>query len=364
MTLARTALRLSTIACLQGLTKTTGPTLAHNRIYDSRMSDFSPDAYPADALPSVIVLTDEDAGDALSDQNGGPPFNRMVNLVIEFAMVQGFDVPVANGGTEFMPGYPATDAEHEASLDLLEFQIKRRLAYDLAPICATWRSFVRPWKYDCHRQVLDEQGVKLAARVLTWECDISDDQIRMVHPVLNNIPGGFDLLPEPLKRVALSLTPGSVGYKACQAIAEQLTPITLIPLDGLDLQVTAVDGEDESDIMDVTLEIRSAMDMPQIVGNGAVVIDYAKGTFQNLILAGNISSITVKNWPRNGKTGRLILQTTNTGFFTANWPVGTQWSEGIVGFVTPGAGKRDIFVFTTATEGAVIFGNIVGRDYQ
>jgi hypothetical protein len=366
MTLARTALRLAALTALKGVDANGGPTIARNRVYDSRISDFSPETFPDDAKPTVVVLTDEDEGDALSRQNGGPPFKRMIDLVFEFAMVQGFDVPVEEGGTAFVPGYPATDAEHEASLDLLEFQIVRRLADDLDPLCALFRSFTRVWKHDCHRQVLDEQGVKIAARLLTWTVEVTDDQVKVYNLEQDATPTGLDLLPDPLKRVAKAL-PAGLALDTCNAIAAALTPpLTANPLHGVDMTVADVDGQDPFDMFNITVEVRSALDVVQVVTTGpTVLIDYAKGAFQNLILASNVSAISIINWPSTGKTGRLILQITNTGAFTLNgWPTGTMWSEGGVPVVTPGAGKRDILVLTTGDGGATIFGNIVGQDYR
>ena len=365
MSLVRTALRLSAIAALKGANPIAGPTIAANRVYDSRISDFSPETFPDDAKPTIIVLTDEDEGDALSRQNGGPPFKRLIDLVFEFAMVQGFDVDLEDGGTAFVPGYPATDAEHEASLDLLEFQIIRRMAYDLDPLCALFRSFTRVWKHDCHRQTLDETGVKIAARILTWTVEVTDDQVAVTRLPDQTTPSGLDRLPQPLRRVAEALPAGSSALAICNSLADALAPLTAGPLEGFDMTVDAADGEDLSDMFDVNVEIRSALEVPQIIGNGAVEIDYAKGTFQNLILTGNITSMSIINWPAMGKTGRLILQTTNTGAFVIGaWPPGTEWSQGAVGSVTSGAGKKDLFVLTTASAGAEIFGNTVGQDYQ
>jgi hypothetical protein len=93
----------------KGATKTAGLTIACIRIYDSRIGDFSPETYPDDVLPTVIILADDEEGDGLSRQNGGPPFKRLIRR------------PGRRSGTAFVPGYPATDAENEASLDLLEF---------------------------------------------------------------------------------------------------------------------------------------------------------------------------------------------------------------------------------------------------
>lgn len=364
MSLARTALRLATIAALQGADGNSGPTIANNRVYDSRIDDFSPETFPADALPTVIVLTDDDEGEALSHQNGGPPFRRMIKLVLEFAMVQGFDVPVESGGTAFVPGYPATDAEHEASLDFLEFQIAQRLASGLDALPILWRQISRPWKRDCHRQVLDDSGVKIAARVMTWDCEVSDDQLQ-IYDTSGVVPTGLDIFPDPMRTVAKALPQTSNGYKIALALANALSPVTAGSLNGIDFTFDDVDGQDLSDMFDVTLEIRSALDVEQIVATGAIVtIDYAKGTFQNLILAANVSAISIINWPPTGKTGRLIVQITNTGNFSlAGWP-NTEWVAGVAPVITQGAGKKDILVLTTASSGAEVFGNIIGQDYH
>lgn len=256
MTLARTALRLAAVNALKGEIGSSTPTIAENRIYDSRIGDISPEVYAADAMPTVIVLTDEDEGDALSHQNGGPPFKRLVSLVFEFAMVQGMDVPVADGGTAFVPGYPATDAEHEASLDLLEFQIAQRLAYNPDPECVLFRSFTRIRKHDCHRQVLDEYGVKVAARVLTWQVEVSDDQV-MVRRTTDPQPTGLDVLPEPLRSVAKAL-PDGVELDTCKAIAAALTPLTAEPFEGLDVtapNAVRADGSDASDQVGANINV-------------------------------------------------------------------------------------------------------------
>lgn len=257
MTLARTALRLATVAALKGANSATGPTIARNRVYDSRIADFSPETYPDDAKPTVIILTDEDEGDALSLQNGGPPFKRLISLVMEFAMIQGFDVPIEDGGVAFVPGYPATDAEHEASLDLLEFEITRRLASDLDPLCALFRSFTRVWKHDCHRQVLDETGIKIAARILTWTVEVSDDQVK-IYKTGSTLPTGYDILPEPLRRVAKALPAGN-ERKLCDALVAALSPLTSQPLAGLDIthaSSDAVHGEPSG-------EIKATIEFPQ-----------------------------------------------------------------------------------------------------
>lgn len=231
MTLARTALRLCVSACLKG-DGNSRPTIAGGRIYDSKIGDVSPESFVDDAKATVILLTDQDEGQALSDQNGGPPFRRMIDLVVEFGMT--LAVKDEDG---YSVGYPDTDARLESSLDLLEFQIIRRLSYDPGEMPVLFRRIARIRKYDNHRQVLDDTGVKIACRILTLTCDVSDDQTQ-IYPG-DHVPTGLDLLPEPLRSVAAALPADSAGADVCQGLIASLTPLTVQPLDGIDVEYDA-----------------------------------------------------------------------------------------------------------------------------
>jgi hypothetical protein len=358
MTLARTALRLCVAAALKGQGGVY-PTIAQGRVYDSRISDFDPKGFVADAKPTIILLTDKDEGEELSHQNGGPPFRRMIEVVLEIGMTQS-----VKDGDGFIVGYPDTDARHEASLDYLEFQAIRRLSYDPAPMSVLFRKIARIRKYDCHRQVTDDTGVKIAARILTLTCQVSDDQVQ-VFSAADDQPVGVDALPDPLRSVAEALPDGSSGADVVAAIIGAMSTLSAPALDGIDITVANTEGMDVADMLDVSVEIKNAIDMPQVVASsGSVTLDYAKGTFQNLILAANVTSLSVINGPKNGKTGRLIIKITNTGNFTlTGWP-NTEWVVGIAPSVTQGAGKKDLVVLTTASSGAEVFGNIVGQDYH
>lgn len=361
MTLARTALRLAALYSLQGANASSGPTIANNRIYDSRITDFSPETFPSDAQPTVIIMTDSDEGEQLSRQNGGPPFRRNIDLVFELGIVQAL-----KDGSDFVIGYPDTDARHEASLDVLEFQLARRLGYDADPSSVLFRKIARPHKRDCHRQVLDDAGVKIACRILTWTCEVTDDQI-MTYNSANDVPSGLEALPEPLRSVAAAMPAGSSGADVCNTIIDALSALTIGPLEGVDFTIDSITKED--DMFDVSIEIRSAMDTPQIIASGGpVVIDYAKGTFQNLILAANVTALSIINWPKNAKTGRLILKVTNTGAFHINaaaWPATTEWvNGGNPPVITQGAGSIDLLVLVSGSAGQEIFGNVAGQNYK
>jgi hypothetical protein len=145
-------------------------------------------------------------------------------------------------------------------------------------------------------------------------------------------------------------------------------PLQAGQLQGFDMTVDNTAGEEGDTMLDVTVEIRSALEVAQTVTTGpTVVIDYAKGTYQQLILATNVSSVTIINWPPIGKTGRLILQVTNTGNFaidTGSWGSNTDWVAGIRPVITLGASAKDLLVFTTASQGAEVLANIVGQNYS
>lgn len=251
MTLARTALRLCVAQVLKG-TAQSRPTIAEGRVYDSRISDFSPETFAEDAKPVVIILTDGDEGEALSRQNGGPPFRRMVDLVIELGMVQS-----VRDGDNFVVGYPDTDARHEASLDFLEFQIMRELAVGVSQMASVFRKLARIVKEESHRQVLDDSGSKIACRIVTLTCDTVDDQF----PIMNSslpAPTGFGVLPRALQLVAGAMPEGSSGKDICEALAASLSPVTVSPFSGMDIDLDANAASDGDPAVKVKLDLPEA----------------------------------------------------------------------------------------------------------
>lgn len=240
MTIARTALRLAAVQSIAGTTALR-PTIAEGRVYDSRVSPEQPDVFTEDAKATVIVLTDGDEGDALSDQNGGPPFHRRIDLVFDIGMVcREKSDDDADG---YVIGYPDTDARTEASLDILQTQIIRWLTASDDALAMWFQRFVRVWKQESHRQVDDNSSVKLARRLLTLTCELNDDEYEIQLPG-GTPPTGLAALPEPLKSVASLMPGGSAGADACAAIAAALglTPFTPVVFEGVDL-TTDVAGD-------------------------------------------------------------------------------------------------------------------------
>lgn len=233
MSLSRTALRLVVIEALKGAT------MAGARVFDSRMDDLSPDQFKGDELPTALVFTDQDSGEALSKQNGGPPFRRQVEVTVELGMTQRVRSEAEEGADpEYLILYPNTDARLEAALDMFEFQVMRRLEYadDAVPIL--FRRLWRVMKYECHRQVFDETGVKVACRLLTLVCDGGDDRV-VTYNLAGVQPTGYDILPEPLRSVANALPVGGYGRSVCDSIAAAIGTLTLPQFEGMDSVVDA-----------------------------------------------------------------------------------------------------------------------------
>ena len=234
MSLTRTALRLVVLEAIKGAT------IADNRVFDSRMDDLAPDAFTGDELPTAILLTDKDEGSSLSEQNGGPPFMRETELSIELGMTQRVrNVSEEGAAPEEFLIYPDTDARLEAALDTFEFQIVRHLQYADTDLCILFRRFWRIMKYDCHRQVMDEVGVKVACRVLTLHCKSNDDRVIIYNSVTDTLPTGYNVLPDPLKSVCNLMPLGSGGRDICDIVSAAYTTLTLPPLEGVDIQASA-----------------------------------------------------------------------------------------------------------------------------
>lgn len=260
--LARTALRLITVAALAG-SEAYRPTIAAERVDDSRLADLAPESVPEDGLPVIMVITDDDDGDAWSDQNGGPPFDRIVDLGFELAIasrVQYVD-PDNPANSIYVVEAPDTDARMEASLDFLEFQVIRELALGVTPYAVKFRQMARITRRTCHRAAADD-GVKIASRLLTLHCRINDDEIETLD-VSAPAPVGLDALPEPLRSVAKLLPPDSSGGVTCAALAARLTELRdQVALKGMDIRVDsgeAVESEQpDSDEVVLAIELEGS----------------------------------------------------------------------------------------------------------
>ena len=256
MTLARTALRLAAVQIVKG-TAASRPTIAGKNVFDSRLSPEQPEDFSQDASAIVIVFSDGDEGDALSDQNGGPAFRRQIDLVFDIGMVCRENDPEEAGA--YIIGYPDTDARLEASIDVLQAQIIRQIAYSTNPLAIWFQNHVRIWKQESHRQVEDAASVKLARRVLTLTCELGDDEFEP-----NSGATGWDRIPEPLRTVASLMPEGSAGADTCAAIANQLGALASsgVAFGGVDMTVDAGDPLGVADDQ-VAAKINTDQEIPE-----------------------------------------------------------------------------------------------------
>jgi hypothetical protein len=230
--LARTALRLATLEALRptaALPSGPWPTIAGAAVFDSRVDPIE-DLKIGENQPVVCVYTEDDEGSS-GQARGGPPFRQVVELCFELSIVA--RVPSGSDPTVYAAGIPETDAELEASLDLLEAQIRFICFY--GPTGTLWRTLT-------HRKVTapssrvsrsSEEAVRLAQRRVSWKTEVLDD---CFDPAPATNPAGFDRLPEPLQTVVKALASTAYGYKIgtglavaapVMPLAEDLEKVTL-----------------------------------------------------------------------------------------------------------------------------------------
>ena len=91
--------------------------------------------------------------------------------------------------------------------------------------------------------------------------------------------------------------------------------------------------------------------------SGAVALDYTNGHYQYATVTGNITSLTISNFPASGKNGFMSLELTQDGTggrtIALSSAYKTPESGGIA--LSTGAGDVDIFRFETRDAGTTIY---------
>lgn len=99
--------------------------------------------------------------------------------------------------------------------------------------------------------------------------------------------------------------------------------------------------------------------------SGDLVINYALGKTVRMTLIGDVTSLSISNWPVSNRIARLTLEILNSGTFDIlAWPAETYWQFGAPPVLTKEAGSRDRIILSTTNAGAVIYGDPVGFDYR
>lgn len=198
MGLYRTALRLATLealrpsALLKQHASAAWPTLAETRVFDSRIDPIE-DMAAEQHKAVIVVYTQEDLGYP-GQHRGGPPFRRIVDLVFEISQIAR-----AHDGNRYVAGVPQTDAELEAELDRIEFEIDLALLHGSGGRvfrALTSGGCVTDPRSTPHRD--SEEGARLAMRSLCWKVQVRDNAPDLL-PLTDKI--GVERLPEPLRSV-------------------------------------------------------------------------------------------------------------------------------------------------------------------
>ena len=100
------------------------------------------------------------------------------------------------------------------------------------------------------------------------------------------------------------------------------------------------------------------------ISAGTLVLDLSTGTFFNVSLSQNITTLTFTNVASVGKVSSITILFTMDGTpRTITWPGSVRWAGGTAPTLTSIAGKVDIFTFITRDGGTNWFGFITGQNF-
>ncbi len=103
------------------------------------------------------------------------------------------------------------------------------------------------------------------------------------------------------------------------------------------------------------------------VGNisGAVALDYENGNYQYATLTGNVSSLTVNNWPASGRLGFISIEFIQDGTGGRTIALTSAYKTPSAGGITltTAASATDILELRTRDAGTTIRTNI-NKDYR
>lgn len=228
MSLARTALRLAAIEALRptgSLPRPAAPaggpwpTIARHRVYDAKIDAIDDLAVGARA-PVISVYADEDES---TTRQKGPPFERYVELSFELSIAQLMENP--DKPDEYEPAIPVTDAESEASLDLLETSVRFALIYGPTGTLFRKASGNRVMSIISRPTRSGEEAIRLAMRTVTMRVQIDDDCFNLAP---DGTEAGLDRLPQPIRGIVEAL-PDSAYGRAIAAGLSDYAPTAPVP---------------------------------------------------------------------------------------------------------------------------------------
>lgn len=151
------------------------PTMADDRVFDSRLDPLLFKAYSS-PMPGIIVFTDDDDGELINRGGGSGPFRRWVDLRVEI-VIGSFNTEVVDGEQHLVFDLPMTDAQLEAQLDLFEQQVKWALfALPNRIYSNAFRKYVVRIESIKSHATRDESGNnRFASRRMHFKLEIPDD---------------------------------------------------------------------------------------------------------------------------------------------------------------------------------------------
>ncbi|QPC87140.1 hypothetical protein GA830_10585 [Mesorhizobium sp. NBSH29] len=161
----RLVVRLAAVSALNNFMQAPYPTLAGDKIFDSRIEpveDFKEDVM----FPVCVVYTDYDRDHW--DHHTSMKKDRLLTVTFELLIAQ---VTETDGG--FTVNHPNTDSELETSLDIFELQIANAFKA-LNPAADCFRHLMNSYVGVISRRgATIEGGTKLAARQITVESKVT-----------------------------------------------------------------------------------------------------------------------------------------------------------------------------------------------
>lgn len=98
---------------------------------------------------------------------------------------------------------------------------------------------------------------------------------------------------------------------------------------------------------------------------GSVGVDLENGNEHHLTLTGNITTLTISNWPATSRRGRLTLylKQGGSGGYTVSWPAAVDWGTAGAPTLSTTVGHTDVVVLTTNDAGTNIFAMLAGKGF-
>lgn len=234
MSLERAALRMATVMALSNGFAPPWPTMAQNRVFDSRQDQIQ-GLEIGQIVPMIVAYTDDDVGHAIANNHDGPPFDHETHLILEITLGQAAEYKADDASDPVLVLIPPqSDSELEAAIDALEAQVMR--VFRDRMLSGPWGKHLdsvinRIKSWDSKRFVDHETSIRLVSRQITVS-------VRLVQPEDPRIGGDDPYIPEPYNGVLQAVIDDNGPYApTAQVIHDQLnrnSPATPFDLPALE----------------------------------------------------------------------------------------------------------------------------------